>query len=201
MRGHVVTVGIVIMLAGCALPGGQIDATTAPSPNVDSPWTEVSDGTRACSAGDSWTVTVVDVVDADTMDVRYRNGSRETIRLLGVDAPEPRAAVTPEEWDGIPDTDAGRTWLREWGENASRFAEERLAGKRIRIVTDPMAGRRGGYGRVLVYVLIDGTVFGEQLLKSGYARRYETTFELSDRFAAAENRAQTAERGVWGFET
>ena len=191
----------VLVLAGCAgLPGLGPDAGTGTSPGagtaVESPTAE----TPALPAGERWTVTVVEVIDGDTMDVRFENGTTERVRLLGVDTPEPYAEVNPTEWDGVPDTEAGRTWLRGWGNNASAFAEQRLAGEEVRIVTDEAAGRRGGYGRLLVYVVVDGEVFGERLLKGGCARLYETEFQRYDRFAAAEAGAQAADRGVWGFE-
>lgn len=160
----------------------------------------VAQPTGTLSDGDSWTVTVVEVVDGDTMEIQYRNGTRETIRLLGVDAPEPRATVTPAEWDGVPDTDAGRAWLRGWAENASAYATQQLEGETVQIATDDAAGRRGGYGRLLVYVVVDGEVFGEELLEGGYARLYETTFARYDAFSAAESRAQAADRGIWGYE-
>ncbi|WP_136689607.1 thermonuclease family protein [Halorhabdus amylolytica] len=203
MDGRLVVVIALVALAGCSgLPGGQPDATTAPpsdAPVVESPL----DGATATTlpSGDSWTVTVVDVIDGDTMEIEYTNGTRETIRLLGVDTPEPYAGVTPAEWDGIPETAAGRAWLAGWADNASAFAQQRLAGQDVRIVTDGAAGRRGGYGRLLVYVVIDGEVFGEQLLEGGYARRYETAFALYGRFSDAEARAQAADRGIWGFGT
>jgi len=192
---------VTLLLAGCTgLPSAQPDAGTATSPGtgataVESPTAE----TPALPAGENWTVTIVEVVDGDTMNIEYANGTRETVRLLGVDAPEPYAEVSPGEFDGVPDTEAGRTWLREWGENATAFAQRRLAGETVRIVTDERADRRGYYGRLLVYVVVDGEVFGEQLLEDGYARLYDTEFQLYDRFAAAESRAQAADRGVWGF--
>jgi len=201
MRGRdVVLLIVILLLAGCTgLPGVQPDAGTATSPGtttaVESPAAE----TPALPAGESWTVTITEVIDGDTMDVRFENGSTERIRLLGVDTPEPYAEVDPAEWDDVPNTDAGRAWLRGWGDNASAFAEQRLGGEDVRIVTDEMAGRRGEYGRLLVYVVIDGDVFGGQLLEDGYARRYETEFQLYDRFSAAEAQAQAADRGVWGF--
>lgn len=192
----------VLLLAGCTgLPGSQPDAETATSPGAGGTAAETPAAeTPTLPAGENWTVTITEVIDGDTMDAQFANGSTERVRLLGVDTPEPYAEVDPAEWDGIPDTDAGRAWLRDWGENASAFAEQRLAGEEVRIVTDEVAGRRGGYGRLLVYVVVDGDVFGEALLDGGYARLYETEFQLSDRFAAAEARAQAADRGVWDFE-
>ncbi|WP_275882616.1 thermonuclease family protein [Halorhabdus sp. BNX81] len=200
MEGPRVVVVIAVLLAGCTLPGIQPDAGTATSPETGGTAAETpATGTPVLPAEETWTVTVVEVIDGDTMDVRFANGSTERVRLLGVDTPEPYAEVAPAEWDGVPDTEGGRAWLRGWADNATAFAERRLAGEDVRIVTDEVAGSRGGYGRLLVYVVVDGEVFGEQLLEKGYARLYETEFGLYDRFAAAEVRAQTAESGVWGF--
>ncbi|MGA9399647.1 thermonuclease family protein [Haladaptatus sp.] len=42
----------------------------------------------AASITDSEQVTVTDVVDGDTLDIQYSNGSTDTVRLLGVDTPE-----------------------------------------------------------------------------------------------------------------
>ena len=52
------------------------------------------------------------VIDGDTIEVRYRNGTTDTIRLLGVDTPETSGGVSPQEFKGIPDTEAGRAHLR-----------------------------------------------------------------------------------------
>ena len=34
-----------------------------------------------------------------------------------------RGETSPGEFEGVPDSDSGRTWLREWGERGSAFAE------------------------------------------------------------------------------
>jgi len=145
--------------------------------------------TRSTPSLEWESVTVREVVDGDTMRVEYPDGRTDTIRLLGVDTPETHTAVSPEEFDGVPDTPAGRAWLRTWAEEASAFATERLAGERGEIATDPTADRRGGFDRLLVYVRVDGTVFNRALLDRGYARLYDTTFSRREAFADAATAA------------
>ena len=145
-------------------------------------------------------VTVVEVVDGDTMDIRYQNGETDTVRLLGVDTPEVHTGTDPAEWEGIPETEAGRSHLRDWGHKASEFARTELeAGEEIRIVVDEQADRRGGYDRLLVYLYDDGALFNRQLIDQGYARLYDTTFSKHDSFAEAEATARENSVGAWGF--
>jgi micrococcal nuclease len=63
----------------------------------------------------SETVTVVEVVDGDTIDIRYSSGSKGTVRLIGVDTPEVFEETDPAEFEGMPDTQEGREWLRSIG--------------------------------------------------------------------------------------
>lgn len=142
-------------------------------------------------------VTVVEVVDGDTLEVRMPDGNLETVRLLGVDAPETYAENDPEEFEGVPDTRAGRACLRAAGENATAVAGEFLAGGTVRVRTDPTADRRGSYGRLLADVTVDNESLNRALLARGHARLYDTTFERRGEFATVEDRAMAAGRGLW----
>lgn len=175
VRKLLLSVALVLALAGCA--GVVTD---------DSP--------RTTARSDA---TVVEVVDGDTVEVEYPNGTRETVRLLGVDTPEVRTENDPGEFDGVPNTEAGRTCLRDWGHRASEFARTELAGESVTLVIDPASDRRGGYGRLLAYVDYDGGRFNERLVERGYARLYDATFADRDRYAAAEERAQENGTGLW----
>ncbi|RJX42750.1 nuclease [Halonotius aquaticus] len=180
----------VVALAGCS--------GIAPLPTPDAgPTTEPV----ATAEGPSWNVTVTRVIDGDTVEIRYANGTTETVRLLGVDTPEtPPNTVSPAEFEGIPDTEAGRDHLVSWGGNATEFAERKLAGTEVRLVVDPESDRRGGYGRLLAYIYVDGENFNSLLLSGGYARLYESEFRLRDSFAATEATAQQERVGLWNFE-
>jgi micrococcal nuclease len=170
-------VAFLLTVAGCA-GGGPVD--------------EEGDASRA---------TVTRVVDGDTVEVRFADGTEETVRLLGVDTPEVRGDTDPAEFEGVPETAAGRDWLRRWADRASAYAKDRLAGERVRVVTDPEADRRDRYGRLLAYVYVgdERDSFNLGLLERGYARFYDSSFSERDRFAAAEAEAQRAGVGLWGF--
>ncbi len=142
-------------------------------------------------------VRVIEVVDADTLDVRMPDGGTETVRLLGVDAPETYAENDPTEFEGVPNTRTGRACLRTAGENATAAAKAHLADGTVRVRTDPTADRRGSYGRLLADVTVDNESLNRLLLARGHARLYDTTFQRRDEFAALEARAQAAGRGLW----
>ncbi|WP_363466181.1 lamin tail domain-containing protein [Halogeometricum borinquense] len=147
--------------------------------------------------GTSVRVTVTEVVDGDTMKVKYTNGSRDTVRLLGVDTPEVYGSNTPDEFEGVPDTEAGAACLGTAGENASAYAKARLSGQEVSLVFDETADRRGYYGRLLGYVYVDGQSFNYDLIETGHARVYDSTFTERERYQTAEKDARTAGRGLW----
>jgi len=97
--------------------------------------------------------TVIRVVDGDTVIARFDNGAAETVRLLGVDTPE---VVDP------------RKPVQCFGHAASDFTKAHLTGKRVSLELD--AEKRDKYGRLLVYVILGGHRYNDQLLERGYAR-------------------------------
>lgn len=98
-------------------------------------------------------VKVTHVVDGDTMDVQFQDGTKETIRLLLVDTPE---TVHPDK----P--------IQPLGPQASTFAEQTLSGQDVNIEIGE--SKRDKYDRLLVYVYVDGNMFNEMLLAKGFAR-------------------------------
>ena len=158
----------------------------------------VSVGSPPTAEGEGRQATVTHVIDGDTVDVRFADGSTDTVRLLGVDSPELDGRNRPGEFEGVPDTEAGRRCLGEAAHRATAFAERHLAGASVRIVVDPAADRRGDYGRLLAYVVLaNGTDLNYRLVETGTARVYDSTFSRSERFYAAEAEAQEARRGLW----
>lgn len=178
MRREMLAVVVAVLcIASVAVPAVSGSATTA-----------------------SETVTVTDVVDGDTIDIEYDNGSTDTVRLLGVDTPEVFSENTPEEFEGVPDTQEGRDWLNSYGEAASDYATDRLDGKRVRLESDANEPNRGSFDRLLRYVYVDGELFNRALLDRGLARVFESDFEKRSAFESVESNAQAADRGLWGFE-
>ncbi|MFB6269919.1 MAG: thermonuclease family protein [Halobacterium sp.] len=148
-------------------------------------------------AGANRTATVVHVVDGDTVDVQFTDGTEERVRLLGVDTPEVHGDVSPGEFEGVPDTEAGRACLRTWGERASDYAVERLDGQTVTVEFDPVSDRRGGYDRLLAYVVVGNESFNRALVARGYARLYDTEFTQRDAYARLERQARQNDTGLW----
>jgi micrococcal nuclease len=172
----------LLALAGCS----DLATTDAGEPTAD--------GTTLAA---DYRVTVTAVVDGDTVRIRYQNGTRDTVRLLGIDTPETRADNSPDEFEGVPDTAAGRDCLGEAGEAATRYATDRLLGETVSLRLDSQSDRRGYYDRLLAYVVHDGENVNYRLVASGYARVYDSEFTEADRFYAAESRAQDNGTRVW----
>ena len=173
----VLAVVLVVSLCGCgALPVEEaLDATAPESVNV----------------------TVTEVVDGDTVDVRYANGETDRVRLLGVDTPEVHVATDPPEYEGVPDTAAGEACLESAGENASQYLTERVDGATVTLAFDALADRRGSYDRLLAYVVQNGTNLNYALVVEGHARVYDSEFQQAPRFYAAESRARENRTGLW----
>ena len=194
-RVVLVAVGLLVVLAGCA--GASLDVSTGEGPSGDDGTGDGASTAPADVEGPTYEVTVVSVVDGDTIDVRYPNGTTERVRLLGVDTPEVHAENDPPEFEGVPDTDAGSDCLRAAGEDASAAVRRQVGDREVTLVVDPVADRRGSYGRLLAYVRVNGTDLNQWLVVEGHARVYDSTFSRSESYYAAESDAQDAGRGLW----
>lgn len=130
-------------------------------------------------------VIVSKVYDGDTI-VAGRGWRATTVRLIGVDTPETVHPDKPVEF---------------YGPEASEFARRSLAGRWVRIETEP--GRPGGeidrYGRLLGYVYTeDGTNFNLEIVKRGYGRAYTRfPFKYQREFKEAERKARAEGIGLW----
>lgn len=130
---------------------------------------------------------VVSVVDGDTVKVRM-GGRVESVRLIGIDAPEPAASGRPAQC---------------FGPDASAKAGELLAGKAVRLEFDESQGRLDRYGRLLAYVWVDDVHVNEWMLRQGYAREftYSLPYRYQAEFQTAEQEARAAGRGLWAADT
>lgn len=134
-------------------------------------------------AGDRFEARVIRVVDGDTVKIR-RDGSRDTVRLIGVDTPESVKPGSPVEC---------------FGKEASRETTRLLRGERVTLVLDREP--RDRYDRLLAYVyrVRDGRFVNHHLVRRGFATtlsiRPNTRF--ARRFAAAQDAARREGRGLW----
>jgi micrococcal nuclease len=190
-----VVVALLAVVAGCtapAAPAGDGAGGSAAPGSADLYGAETSG---------SVTVTVTRVVDGDTLEVAYGNGTADTVRLLGVDTPEVHTENAPDEFEGVPETAAGRDCLGRWGERASSHAKDSLTGETVTLYFDANEGRRGYYDRLLAYVVHDGTNFNHGLVDDGYARVYDSGFTARDAFEDAESTARREGTGLWECAT
>lgn len=139
-------------------------------------------------------VEVVEVIDGDTIEIEWDNGTEDTVRILGIDTPEVHTNVDTKEWEGIDNV----TWLREYGYRAMNFTEEWIT-EFVNLSFDENEGKKGYYGRYLAYVeLPNGTDLGAELVKHGLARVYrEGDCKRESEYIDYERDAQENEIGVW----
>lgn len=164
---------VLVLVSSCSTP--PVVATTGG---------EVSVGT---DDGHQWApnATVERVVDGDTIDVLVR-GHQETVRLIGIDAPESVAPTRP---------------VQCFGKEASLHLEAVLPeGTEVTLVRDVEA--RDAYQRLLGYVVRsrDGLFVNLELVAAGYAAalNYPPNDHYASAIARAEADAVAADRGLWG---
>ncbi len=128
--------------------------------------------------------TVVRVVDGDTVDIDVL-GTRERVRLIGIDTPETKKENTP---------------VQCYGPEASAFTESLLpTGTAVHLQRDVEA--RDVYGRLLAYVYRadDGLFVNLSIVDGGYARLLTIPPNVAhvDEFVAAARAARERGSGLW----
>lgn len=100
------------------------------------------------------------VVDGDTLVIDI-NGASQSVRVLGIDAPETEFSSRGAECFGI---------------EASEHAKALLENTSVQLASDSSQDIRDKYDRLLAYVTLpDGRDFGEVMIRNGYS--YELTFK------------------------
>lgn len=115
------------------------------------------------------------VVDGDTIQVRLDSGPI-TIRLHGIDSPEPNQAM---------------------GKAATKALRSLVEGEPLEI--EPIE-QSDGYGRMVARVLVRGDDVNARMVGSGYAWAYREFLRrqpADERYCRLEADARAAGRGVW----
>jgi endonuclease YncB( thermonuclease family) len=135
------------------------------------PWLVIWALLAGPAAAEEFTGRVVGVTDGDTIKVLHAHHS-ETVRLLGVDAPEKRQA---------------------YGDRARRFTAELAFDRTVTVRTSG----RDRNGRLLGEVVLpDGRSLSQEIVRAGYAwwfRKYSSDIQL----ARLEEEARQDRRGLW----
>ncbi len=115
------------------------------------------------------------VIDGDTIVL---SGGRR-LRYIGLDAPE--VGDRPQHF----------------GPEASAFNRRLLDGRKVHLEKDVSEEDR--FGRLLRFVYADGILVNAELVREGYARAkaYPPDTRYTECFAALEQEAQDAGRGMW----
>ncbi|HVV25979.1 MAG TPA: thermonuclease family protein [Candidatus Saccharimonadales bacterium] len=122
-------------------------------------------------------------IDGDTIAVNM-NGQAESVRFIGVDTPETHKPNTP---------------VQCYGPAAAAFTKNTIGSSKVRLESDPLSTNRDRYNRLLRYVYLpDGTLLNEKLIQQGYGFYYPYfPFSKSKQFAADEQTAMAARKGLW----
>jgi micrococcal nuclease len=186
--GVVTVLGMVTLLGACSSPPTVrivVDrvATVAPRPPGPSP----IDVAAIHGPGAVESNAVVDAeVDGDTIRVALADGTKEKIRLIGIDTPETKKPGAP---------------IGCFGPEASHFTAALIpVGTPIALELD--VEPRDKYGRLLAYVrrADDGLFINEALAAYGYAMvlTYPPNVAYTDRFVEAVATARDQNLGLWG---
>jgi micrococcal nuclease len=142
----------------------------------------------ACTAeekGKTFSATIVQVVDGDTVKIK-QDGKLVTIRILNIDTPE-----TYRE-------------KQAYGEEAKQFAKKVLLNQKVTIELSAKENPYDRYGRLLAYIWVDeDTLYEEMVLQEGLARvayLFEPDTKYAKRLYEAEEKARKAKRGVWSVD-
>jgi len=167
-------VPLVAAAPASAATGATSTATTATAATtVASPPVTVTPMARVRS----YSGTVRSVIDGDSIRVRINGRTRE-VRLIGVAASSGSAC---------------------YAKQASRYASNRLDGRRVTLKTDPRHDLSDG-SRLFAYVYVSGSLFNIKPIRAGYAkeRSYGPGYRLRPEFKAAERQARSHHVGLWG---
>lgn len=150
--------------------------------NGDSGW--VGTANQTVERDQPGLYSIASFVDGDTIGVNM-NGHVEKVRFVGVDTPETHKPNTP---------------VQCYGPAASAFTKNLIGTNHVRLVSDSLSTDRDRYNRLLRYVYLpNGTLVNEQLIQNGYGFYYPYfPFTKADQFAADQESAKAAHKGLWG---
>jgi len=147
--------------------------------NPNKPKVEIPDGA----------VKVYSVIDGDTFRYRKEDWTLQSVRLLGVDAPESNTARY-------------RSTECFWKE-AKNYLTNLLKNQYVTLEFDPNSSSSDAYGRMLAYVYLDWKLVNEILIAEWYAKEYtyKTSYIQQSTFKQAEENAKRSEKWLRSSST
>jgi len=168
----------VFLLSGCLQTGQEVFHPSVYGIDEDTqkPVTEATPlnlNPKLCASG--VTAKVLKIIDGDTIDVRFKDGTEERVRYIGIDTPE-----------------RDETCYREASDRNATLVE----GNSVELIKD--TSERDIYGRLVRYICnSEGIFVNAQLIFEGmaYAYRYHPDTGFADQFKLLEQEARRAGRG------
>jgi micrococcal nuclease len=121
---------------------------------------------------------VVKVIDGDTVTIT-KDGASETVRMIGINAPETGQCFTAE---------------------ATQKLKSLIGAGTVSLELDASQGERDKYDRLLAYVFTEsGINTAKALIEGGFAKEYtySRAYKYQAQFKAAQAAAQSAGKGLW----
>ncbi|HDQ25994.1 MAG TPA: hypothetical protein ENN43_04530 [bacterium] len=124
--------------------------------------------------------TVTEVIDGDTVRI---SGSKRSVRLLGIDAPETNHPDFPQQ---------------RYGVESKRYLETMIKGKKV-ILEYNKREPFDIYNRILAYIYTaEGTMVNAEMVKTGHAYVYEKKqCSRVKELLVLENIARQLKKGIW----
>jgi len=118
------------------------------------------------------------VIDGDTVQLE----SGETVRYIGIDAPELYVKEGGSEF---------------FAKEATRFNKKLVFLKKVKLEFD--AEKQDSHGRMLAYVFVKNTFVNAELVRQGYAKAMvkPPNTKYKDVFLAQQQKAIDEDRGLW----
>ncbi len=127
-------------------------------------------------------VKVFSVLDGDTMRYRDEEGVLQSVRLLGIDAPESNTARYKK--------------VECFGAESKEYLTKLIKNKYVQFVFDE-GQQRDIYGRLLAYVYLDGLSINEHLIAEGYAKEYTYKIPHPQQVLFKQREQEARDKGVW----
>ncbi len=115
--------------------------------------------------------TVTDIIDGDTIVVRFPDGESVTIRLMGIDAPESDQA---------------------FGRESTNLLSSLISNRQVEV----KGSKKDRHGRTLAHIHVDGIWVNRRMISRGLAwhyREYSSNADLS----SAETASRARHAGLW----
>lgn len=132
------------------------------------------------------TYTLLEVVDGDTIRVKNSEGKEQSVRMIGLDAPE--------------STTMRYGYAECFGKESANHLKLLLKDtKEVQIESDLTQTATDKYGRLLGYVVLNGVNLNQKMIEDGYGFEYtyNLPYKYQSEFKSAQKTALEKKFGLW----